>query len=97
MTSDNELAILESLGEVIEQRKLLEVKEKELKAALGTLFENTPDGTIAAGDFAVTVKHNTGRRTLDKAALVADGIDVDSYYKVGKPFITVSSKRMQNA
>jgi len=91
--TDNEAALLDALGEVNEQRKLLDKKEKELRSALGPVLSEA--GSVVATDkYAFTVKTNPGRRTLDKEALLEAGIDLDPYYKVGKPFVSLSISRV---
>ena len=93
--TDNEEALLEALGEITEQRKALEAKEKELRSALSTLFEGMNGaGALATRNFSINFSMNAGRRTLDKKSLEEDGIDLEPYYKVGKPFMTLKVARI---
>lgn len=92
--SSNLEPILEALGEVTEQRKLLEQKEKELKAELATFLAEKGDSTFTAGSYVFTQKVMKGRRTLDTDALTEAGFDLEPYYKVGKPYTTLSIKRL---
>ncbi len=93
--SNNEDALLEALGEVTEQRKALEVKEKELRSALGTFFSaREGTGMVTSENFAFNYSMSAGRKTLDKKAMEEDGIDLDPYYKVGKPFMTLKISRL---
>ena len=93
MTNDNYGELLEALGEVTLQRKELEAREKQLREALGMFFEGK-SGTIVEGNYIFKMRQNPGRQTLNKAALEAAGIDLSPYYKVGKPFVTLSIDRL---
>ena len=91
----NQDAMLDALGEVIEQRKALEAKEKELRAALGSVFEKLDgEATVTTRHFVFKTRMNAGRRTLDTEALKDSGIDLEPFYKVGKPFMTLSAIRL---
>ena len=93
--SDNEAALLDALGEVTDQIKALERKKKELRAALGTYFEKLEGtGTVMGNHYAIKYTMSAGRKTLDKAAMLEDGIDVEPYMKVGKPFLTLSVSKL---
>lgn len=93
--SDNEAALLDALGEVSDQIKLLEKKKAELRSALGTVFENLHgSGTVVGKQYAVKYTMNAGRKTFDKAAAADDGVDIERYMKVGKPFVTLTTSRI---
>ena len=86
--------LLEALAEVNKQRKILEAQEKELRKALGSYFEAAGNARIVRGGYLFEMKSNPGRKTLDKDALVAAGIQLEPYYKIGKPFHTLSIKEV---
>jgi hypothetical protein len=90
----NQDELLDALAEVTEQRKLLEEQEKNLRAALGSFFESRGASRFTHGNFIFEMRQNAGRKTLDKTALEAAGIDLEPYYKVGRPFMTLSIKRL---
>lgn len=93
-SSDNYDDLAEALGTVIEQRKMLEAKEKELRALLDPIIGEK--GTTVAGGFVFDYKQMAGRKTLDTDALKDAGIDLSAFYKVGKPYVTLSVKRVNS-
>jgi len=93
--TDNEAALLDALGEVTDQIKLLELKKKELRNALNSYFERlSGSGTVMGKEYAIKYTMNPGRKTLDKVALAEAGVDVEDYMKQGKPFLTLSCSRI---
>ncbi len=95
MTTDNEQALLNALGEVEEQIKALTKKKEELRSALGPIFEQREGtGALVTDQFVFKYRMNAGRKSLDKKAVEEAGIDLDPFYKVGKPFMTLSSSRL---
>lgn len=76
--------------------KLMETRLEELKEIIGpalagrgeTAFSDGASGVI----YTVNVKEMAGRATLDKEAMKADGINPAKYEKVGKPFVTITTK-----
>ena len=50
---------------------------------------------LEAGTATAFMEHVAGRKTLDKAALAADGIDLSKYEKVGKPSLRLTVKAVE--
>ena len=94
LTSGSQDDLLEELAKVNKQRKILEAQEKELRKALGSYFEAAGNARILRGNYLFEMKVSPGRKTLDKEALLAAGIQLAPYYKVGKPFHTLTIKEV---
>lgn len=92
MSFDNYKPIVQSLGEIDEQIKLLQAKKKELEAEVREAFADR--GAVVLGDYQIEVKVQAGRKTFDKAAAMQAGLPIDDFMKVGKPFTTMSIKKV---
>lgn len=71
------------------EAKELEADAKELMDSAKERIKNRVDGTpgVYEGNGSrVYFREVAGRKTLDKAAMTADGIDVSKYEKTGQPF-----------
>lgn len=83
--------LFSALAEVVAQRKLIEAKEKELKDALKPHYEENA-GTFNLEKHAITLSKMPGRAGIDKEAMKVDGIDVEKYTTIGKPYWQLSVK-----
>lgn len=78
-------------AEICDSIKTLEAEKKQLGEILK---KELPEGASVAGDWTLAKTVNPGRKTFDKDAAAAAGVPIDDYYKVGKPFITLTPKRL---
>jgi hypothetical protein len=92
MSRENLAPYLEEYGNLRTQKKEIEDKLKELDGTVRPLLEGL--GMIVEGNYTFELKLNKGRKTLDKAAMAADGIDIDKYYKVGAPYTALFVKEL---
>ena len=62
-----------------EKLKQLNKREKELKEYFSNLIDN--DSSLLVGTSITISKHEMSRKTLDKKALIASGIDITPFEK----------------
>ncbi len=94
MSLANAGPLLQEYGELKSQGKAITERLKELDAEVRPLLED--QGAVVEGNFMFELKVNNGRKTIDKALLIADGIDPEDYSKVGKPFTSLTVKELGN-
>lgn len=90
---DNLRAIAIAVGELHFQIKELEAKKKELEEELRPALVGAKPRMF--GNYVMECKMMPGRKTIDKDAMKADGIDPSKYEKVGKPFSQMSIKYVE--
>ena len=56
-------------------------------------YEGKYLGATSHGKYKVTVNSSDGRSSLDKGAMIKDGIDLDKYTKIGDPYTSMTIKR----
>ena len=93
MSLNNIKPIAIELGEIIVQIKSLEVKKKELELQIRPVLDSV--GTVQFDNHQFTVTSHAGRKTIDKEAMKADGLDVEAYMKTGKPYTKLIYKNVQ--
>ncbi len=93
MSLDNIKPLVIELGAVVEDIKNLTARKKELESAVRPVLASR--GTIQFDNVQITVTEQAGRKTIDKDALIADGIDVEKYMKQGAPFTKMVVKHVQ--
>ena len=89
---DNLRPLLEEYGNLRADKKDIEARIKELDPEVRPLLKGK--GAIVVGNYMFELTENAGRKTLDKAALVADGINIEKYMKVGAPFTALKVKEL---
>ena len=96
-SNDNIRTIAEAYGAIKAEIKALEKKAKELEPALKEALADR--GNISVGKFVFTAKTMPGRKTVDKdklsGALQKHGLDIDSFYKAGAPYVQMTVKEME--
>ncbi len=92
---DNVKPYLEEYAELRKEKKGIEDRLKHLDSTVRPMLDGL--GAVMVAGFMFELKVNKGRRTLDKAALIADGIDVENYYRVGTPFTSLFIKEVATA
>ena len=89
--SENSMPLLEEYCGYVKQKKALEAKIKSMDGEVRPLLED--QGSVLVGrEYTVELKLSAGRKSLDKAAVEAAGINLEPFYKVGKPFSTLTVK-----
>lgn len=91
---DNAKSYFEEYGRLKSLVKDAEARMKELDELVRPAL--TGRGATVIGKFMFKLTESPGRKTLDKEALLADGVDVEKYYKVGKPFTTLKIEEVDN-
>ena len=91
MSSSNLENAIIAYAELTDQIKALEAEKKQLAEILK---KELPEGATVAGDWTLAKTVNPSRKTFDKEAASAAGVPIDDYVKVGKPFITLTAKRL---
>lgn len=97
MSLDNMTHLVRELYEVDQQIKKLQDRKKELDAPLRqALSEGTAGGDISliVEDIQVELKHVKGSTTYDHKLMAEDGIDLEPYKKIGKPYTRLSLKQV---
>ena len=92
---DNIAGYVEELGAITAEIKALTERKKFLEESVRPVLMD--EGEKLFGDYAVVVKSAVGRKSLDKKAVEAAGIDLTPYYTQGKPFTTLSIKKLDRA
>lgn len=89
--SENQMPIIEDYCNLVAKKKALEAAIKELDPQVRPLLED--QGNVLVGrEYTAELKVMAGRKSLDKKAVEAAGIDLTPYYKVGAPFTTLTVK-----
>lgn len=85
---DYDKQLLNSVGKLKAQKKVIEDKLKELEDYAKTHYE---DSKWEDNDFKYTISTSAGRSTFDKATFSIENptIDIMKYYKEGTPFRTI--------
>lgn len=85
---DYDKQLLNSVGKLKAQKKVIEDKLKELEDYAKTHYE---DSKWEDNDFKYTISTSSGRSTFDKATFSIENptIDIMKYYKEGTPFRTI--------
>lgn len=80
-------------------KKVAELAHKTSTEKLKDWFQNTGVYRAVSGDITASISWIKGRKTLDKAALLADGIDVENYQKEGEGYarMNISEKGSRRA
>ena len=94
MSVDNLEPIAVAIGMIDEQIKKLKAEKDELEKEFRPAIAGR--GNVQFGKYVFSVTTSSGRKTLDKAAMEADGIDRSQYEKVGKPFTTMKITRLSS-
>jgi len=89
---DNLKPLLAEYGNLRSNKKDIDARIKELDPEVRPLLKNK--GAVVVGNYMFELTENSGRKTLDKAALIADGIDVEKYMRVGAPFTALKVKEL---
>lgn len=93
MSLDNIKPLVIELGEIVESMKNMTARKKEIEMQVRPVLASR--GTIQFDNVQITVTEQAGRKSIDKDALLADGINVDDYMKQGAPFTKMSVKIVQ--
>ena len=93
MNLDNIKPLAIELGAVVEEIKNLTARKKELEMQVRPVLASK--GTLQFDNVQITVTEQAGRKSIDKDALIADGINVDDYMKQGAPFTKMVVKTVQ--
>ena len=93
MSLDNIKPLLVEYGQLRMERDTLNARMKELEGAIRPVLVD--HGEVVADGFAFTCTMTAGRKTLDKKALEAAGIDLEPFYKQGAPFTTLKVKTVE--
>jgi hypothetical protein len=72
--------------------KKLELQKKSAEADLKDHLFNLKTNRLYGADWSVSISKRKGKKTLDKEAMTADGIDLDNYSKEGNPFFVTTIK-----
>lgn len=78
-------------------RRMAKALEKDidtLTPAVRKLLKSYDGEVIVEGE-VLTYQEYPGRETLDKKAMVAAGIDIEPYTKIGKPYGVIRSKKLK--
>jgi hypothetical protein len=80
-------------------KKVAEVEHKAATEDLKAWFRNTGFYRAVSGDVTVSLSWIKGRKSLDKSALIADGIDPEMYMKEGEGYdrLNISEKGSRRA
>nr|NKB39630.1 hypothetical protein [Ilumatobacter sp.] len=93
-SNDNIKTVAEAYGAIKAEMKALEKKAKELEPVLKEALADR--GNVSVGKYVFTAKTMAGRKTMDKpkleSALRDNGLDIESFYKAGAPFVQMSVK-----
>jgi len=92
MSLENLKPIAEAIGAIDTEIKALTKKKKELEAEIRPTLADR--GPTTFGEYQFEVKTVPGRKTLDKTLLEEAGISIDRFMKVGKPYTTMSIKKV---
>lgn len=93
LVNDNNLSLIEEYCELNSTKKEIEAKMKELGAEVRPMLAG--EGLqVVDNKYTIECKNVSGRKTLDKKAMEADGIDVASYEKQGAPYTTLTVKEL---
>jgi len=91
---DNLTPLLVEYGNLRADKKDIEARIKELDPQVRPLLKNK--GAIVVGNYMFELTENSGRKTLDKEALIADGVNIENYMKVGAPYTMLKVKELGN-
>jgi len=101
MSSENLDQLAIELGLIKEQQQQLSARAKEIESVLRPAIAGKgPMRFEFGGDagpmyaYVFSVKEMPGRKSLDKEAMIEDGIDVERYQKVGKPYTQLSFEKV---
>lgn len=84
---------IRELGEVKEERKSLEAREKTLSEKVKAYAQENNEVVLRTNRFTVEITEVAGRKTLDVAAYEkATGVPAEDYYKIGKPSLRLEIK-----
>lgn len=84
MSLDNIKPLLAEYAHLHAQKKVLDERLKELDKQVRPILVDSGSVQVANYVFSCTIM--PGRKTLDKKAMEAAGIDLAPYEKVGAPF-----------
>lgn len=73
-------------GEVQREMKKLEKRKGELQETIKMTLRDHGKNRAEADDWKISYSGSDGRKTLDKEAMEADGIDLSKYEKEGNPY-----------
>ncbi len=87
--------IAEGIAALDEEIKRLKKKKEELEEEFRPAVAGR--GPVVFGNWIFECKLSEGRKTLDKQKMMDDGIDVAQYERTGKPFTTMTIKKVEQA
>ena len=93
MSFDNLKMVLDELCTLRDRIKTDTKRADELSATVKQALSSPTDDTMVGG-VVFSLKINKGRTSYDTAAMIADGIDVEKYAKIGAPIAVLSVKRV---
>lgn len=91
---DNVKSYLTEYADLVKVKKAAEARMKELDQIIRPALAGK--GNTLVGNYVFTLTNVAGRRTIDKDALIADGIDVSKYEKIGNPSTKLDIKEVNN-
>ena len=92
-TLSNVGPLMDEYAEIKEQIAALDARKKELDVELRPLLEGR--GEVVHNGVMFTCVMVPGRKSLDKKAVEAAGIDWSPFEKVGAPFTQMSVKKVE--
>ena len=87
----NEMPIITEYCALVAKKKELEAAIKAMDPEVRPLLEDKGN-VLVDGKYTAELKVMGGRRSLDKKAVEAAGINLEPFYKVGAPFTTLTVK-----
>ena len=93
MSFDNLKTVLDELCTMRDKIKNDTKRADELSATVKQALSG-PTGDTMVGGVVFSLKINKGRASYDMPAMLADGIDIEKYAKIGAPIAVLSVKRV---
>ncbi len=92
---DNIMPQLREFCEAKMKEKEAKAEADKLKKVIGpALADHAGESIDVIGGYVLKLELMPGRKTLDKEALEDDGIDLDAYYKTGRPYAQFNVKEV---
>lgn len=100
MSLENIKATALELAEIKEQIKDLEARKAQIEGEVRAALAGRGEVSFSAGAgapfiYTFNCKELPGRITYDTKAMVADGLDIEKYKKVGSPYSTLTVKKVE--
>lgn len=94
MSLDNIKPLLAEYAHIKAERDVLDARLKDLDKQVRPIL--VEQGSVQVANFVFSCTMVPGRKTLDKKAMTADGIDLAPYEKVGAPFTQLKITTIDN-